>query len=77
MIFLYMQVELLIMKALSLGLVRGTIDQVDQCVTMTWVQPRVLDISQITTMQNRLTQWCQDVKTMEMLVENKAHDILT
>ena len=65
------------MKALSLGLVRGSIDQVDQSVTMTWVQPRVLDRDQISTMQKRLAQWCQDVKNMEMLVENKAHDILT
>jgi len=71
------EIELLIMKALSLSLVRGSIDQVDQCVTMTWVQPRVLDISQISTMQKRLAHWCQDVKNMEMLVENKAHDILT
>lgn len=65
------------MKALSLGLVKGTIDQVEQAVTMTWVQPRVLDLSQIGTMKKRLTQWCEDVKQMEMLVENKAQDILT
>ena len=25
----------------------------------------------------RLQQWCEDVKSMENLVENKAHDILT
>lgn len=65
------------MKALSLGLVKGLIDQVDQSVTMTWVQPRVLDLSQIKTMQTRLSQWCEEVKNMEMLVENKAYDILT
>ena len=35
------------MKALSLGLVRGFIDQVDEKVYMTWVQPRVLDLSQV------------------------------
>ena len=38
------------MKALSLGLVRGSIDQVSQEVTMTWVQPRVLDINQVNNM---------------------------
>lgn len=36
------QVEHLIMKALSLKLVRGTIDELDKTVTITWVQPRVL-----------------------------------
>ena len=42
------QVELLVMKALSLGLVKGSIDQVDAKVHMTWVQPRVLDRDQVT-----------------------------
>lgn len=42
------QVELLVMKALSVGLVKGSIDEVDKRVHMTWVQPRVLDLQQVT-----------------------------
>ncbi|XP_071134795.1 26S proteasome non-ATPase regulatory subunit 13-like [Mytilus edulis] len=71
------EVELLVMKALSLGLVKGFIDEIDQKVSLTWVQPRVLDLQQVSTMQKRLEQWCSDVLTMEKLVELKAHDILT
>lgn len=41
------EVEHLVMKALSLGLVKGSIDQLSQEVNMTWVQPRVLDIDQV------------------------------
>merc|ERR1712106_337592 len=41
------QVEMLIMKALSQGLVKGRIDEVDQTVSLTWVQPRVLDKQQL------------------------------
>lgn len=41
------QVELLVMKALSVGLVKGSIDEVDRRVHMTWVQPRVLDLQQV------------------------------
>lgn len=41
------QVELLVMKALSVGLVKGSIDEVDGRVHMTWVQPRVLDLQQV------------------------------
>ena len=41
------EVELLVMKALAQGLVKGAIDQVSSSVHMTWVQPRVLDTSQV------------------------------
>jgi len=71
------EVELLVMRALSLDLVRGSIDQVDQNVHMTWVQPRVLDREQIGTMVQRLKGWSVDVKSMESLVEGRAADILT
>ncbi|NWW87085.1 PSD13 ATPase, partial [Rhynochetos jubatus] len=71
------EVELLVMKALSVGLVKGSIDEVDRKVHMTWVQPRVLDLQQIKGMKDRLEFWCTDVRSMEMLVEHQAHDILT
>ena len=38
---------MLVMKALSLGLVKGSIDEVDNRVHLTWVQPRVLDLEQV------------------------------
>uniref|UniRef100_A0A3Q2QS38 Proteasome 26S subunit, non-ATPase 13 n=1 Tax=Fundulus heteroclitus TaxID=8078 RepID=A0A3Q2QS38_FUNHE len=72
-----MEVELLVMKALSVGLIKGNIDEVDQKVQMTWVQPRVLDLQQIKGMKDRLDSWCGDVKNMTVLVEQQAHDILT
>jgi len=71
------EVEYLVMKALSLGLVKGSIDQVEQKVSMSWVQPRVLDRNQINIMHSRLGQWCKDVRSMEFLLEDKAKDILT
>lgn len=71
------EVELLVMKALAQGLVRGAIDQVAGIVHMTWVQPRVLDRNQIANMVQRLDLWCKDVNSMEHLLETRAHDILT
>uniref|UniRef100_A0A3B4C9T9 26S proteasome non-ATPase regulatory subunit 13 n=1 Tax=Pygocentrus nattereri TaxID=42514 RepID=A0A3B4C9T9_PYGNA len=71
------EVELLVMKALSVGLIKGSIDEVDQKVQMTWVQPRVLDLPQIKGMKERLDFWCGDVKSMAILVEQQAQDILT
>ncbi|KAK9754084.1 PCI domain [Popillia japonica] len=71
------EIELLVMKALSQGLVKGAIDQVASTVNMTWVQPRVLDRTQIAGMIERLNDWCKHVSTMENLLEEKASEILT
>lgn len=52
-----LQVEVLVMEALSKGLVKGTINQIDQIVIFTWVQPRVLDTDQLKDMHTRLGEW--------------------
>ena len=45
--FEILEVELLVVRAISLNLVKGVIDEVDQKVHMTWVQPRVLNTEQV------------------------------
>ena len=70
------EVELLVMKALSLGLVKGTIDEVDQTVHLSWVQPRVLDKTQIEGMRKRLDKWFDDIHVIEKLLETRAHEII-
>jgi len=71
------QVEVMVMRALSLKLVKGTIDQVDCKVNITWVQPRVLDKKQLANMMERLTDWCKDVSSMQNLLQDEAKSILT
>jgi len=66
-------VELLLMKSFSLKVVRGVIDQVDQTVRIKWVQPRVLDLDQISSIHDRLKTWSSEVhKTANYLEENFA-----
>lgn len=71
------EVELLIMKALAQGLVRGAIDQVSGAVNMTWVQPRVLNREQVSGMAKTLDVWIQSITNMETLIETRASEILT
>ena len=50
-------IEYLVMKAMSLGLVKGTIDQIDKMVRVSWVKPRILDMERIVIMRDKLQQW--------------------
>jgi len=71
------RVELLVMRALSRGLIKGQIDQVEESVHVSWVQPRVLDRSQLGSLANKLDKWCNSITMMEKLIESNAGDILT
>jgi 26S proteasome regulatory subunit N9 len=68
-------VEHLVMKALSLNLIRGSIDQVDQTVNITWVQPRVLDRDQIDGMRKRLDTWNKDVDKIATFVQQEGGEV--
>jgi len=59
------EVEHLLMKALSLKLIRGSLDQVDQKAQITWVQPRVLSREQIGGLAQRLTSWTERLGKVE------------
>ena len=56
-------VERLAMKALSLGLVRGSIDEVEKVFAVTWVQPRVLDKVQILSLVGKIDEWSSRIGT--------------
>ena len=51
------EVEHLLMKGLSLKLIKGKIDQVDQVIQVDWVQPRVLDKKQIESLREQISKW--------------------
>jgi 26S proteasome regulatory subunit N9 len=50
-------VELLVMKAMSLNLIKGTIDEVEQVVHVDWALPRYLNKSHLTIMNNKMVAW--------------------
>lgn len=70
------EIELLVMRALSLGLVKGSIDQIDSKIFISWVQPRVLDINQIKTMRSRIDGWSLEVNKMIGQITSNSHEIL-
>lgn len=69
------EIEHLIMKALSLGLLKGTIDQVAEIARINWVQPKVLDMKQIESMRGRLKEWDSSVNQLGNWIEGVGKDV--
>lgn len=47
------------MRAMSLGLVKGSIDEISQSTSITWVQPRHMDMVQVGQLRTQLDSWAQ------------------
>ena len=64
------------MKAMSYGLVKGQIDQVDEIVRISWVQPRVLDMERVSLMKERLAKWQLSTETILRQIESSAEELI-
>jgi 26S proteasome regulatory subunit N9 len=54
---LHNEVELLVMKAMSLELVKGSIDEVEELVHINWILPRYLSKSHLEIIVKKLRGW--------------------
>lgn len=52
------KVEFLVMKALSIGLIQGSIDQINENINVSWVQPRVLSTNQVSNFFGKTNKIC-------------------
>ena len=67
------KIEFLSMKALSHGLIKGYIDQVEKKLIVSWIQPKYLDREKISLMNDRFTAWIDKAqKILGDLQENGA-----
>ena len=53
---------------ISLKLISGSLDQVDQNANITWVQPRVLSREQIGSLAKRLEGWVDKLNQVEQRI---------
>ena len=47
------------MRAMSLGLIKGSLDQVERTLAVTFVRPRVLNKAQLAVVKERVDAWLQ------------------
>lgn len=71
------QVEFLLMKALSLRLLRGIIQEPDAFFEIEWVQPRVLDAAQLSDLRAGLATWRGRVRETSHLIHRLLPEALT
>ena len=69
------EVEWALMKALSLNLIKGSINEVEQSVEVSWVQPRMLNMGNIEMLCSQLAVWTDKVTTTLTTVEGHASEL--
>jgi 26S proteasome regulatory subunit N9 len=57
------------MKAISLNLIKGSIDELKRIVTTSWIQPKVLESNRIKVMESKFEQWSDGLKNLTQLIE--------
>jgi 26S proteasome regulatory subunit N9 len=69
-------VEFLVMKAMSLELVKGTIDEVDQTVQVDWIMPRYLNKDHLNVLALRMKEWESKMEGVIKMLETKADELM-
>lgn len=69
------EVEWLLMKAMSLGLIKGEINEVEKFVKITWMKPRVLDMQRLQMMKDTIGKWKGKVQENLRSLEEKTKDL--
>jgi 26S proteasome regulatory subunit N9 len=70
------QVEHLIMRAMCVDLLKGSIDQVSSVVIVTWVKPRILDNARIEVMRDRMSTWAEQTGLIVAELQDKTPELL-
>jgi 26S proteasome regulatory subunit N9 len=65
------QVEWVVMRACSAGILRGSIDEVDRQVQVDWVLPRVLAPDQMRSLASRYGAWAEQVRSVNAYVREQ------
>lgn len=69
-------VELMLMKAMSLKLIKGNIDEVEEVVHVDWMLPRYLTRAHLEIMTRKLQDWEGKMEHVIRLVEGQSEELL-
>lgn len=70
------QVEYVLMRAMSAGVITANLDEVEGVARVSWVQPRVLGREQLVELRDRMTAWHGKVKEALIFMEGETPELL-
>ena len=70
------KIEYISMKALSHGLIKGYIDQVEKKLIVNWIQPKYLDKEKIVFIQDKFTGWIDKAKRVLVDLQDNGAALL-
>ena len=68
-------VEILTMRAMSRGLIKGIIDEIDTEVNITYVKPRILDLQAIGNLEKKTGNWVERIQDTQNEMEPLITDL--
>lgn len=68
---------MLVMKAMALDLVRGTIDEIDKKVTIDWILPRYLNQDHLKVLVGQMGQWEEKLDMTIGMIEEGGQELLS
>lgn len=70
------EIEHLVMKCLSLGLIKGLINQVEENVEVSWILPRTMTMEQVENMKVKMELWNDKVSELNNYMNNHGGELL-
>lgn len=70
------KVEFIALKALSLGLIKGHIDEVEKELIVTWIQPKYLEKEKLVLLSERLDSWIKKTNNLLIDFEEKSKKLV-
>ena len=70
------EVEMLVMKAMSLDLVRGSIDEVERKIQIDWIMPRYLSMDHLQVLVTRMDEWELKMDNIIRTVESHSEELV-
>jgi 26S proteasome regulatory subunit N9 len=70
------EVELLVLKALATDIIRGTVDEVEEKVTVTWCKPKALAADRLRHLKSEIDRWIEVVHAQKVNLKARAQAVV-